>query len=132
MEAADHIGTTYRFADFRLDPRSRTIWRGDVPVSLHGRQFDTLAYLLAQHGCVVPRDEMFAAIWPGRRVEDNNLAQAISGLRRALGDDDGKVILTIKTRGYRIGVPVDIDRPAEAVSVARSAPRRLAAGGDRR
>jgi len=127
MGAAEHTGTIYRFADFRLDPRSRSIWRGDVPVALHGRPFDTLAYLLAQHGRVVPRDEMFAALWPGRRVEDNNLTQAISGLRRTLGDDDGKIILTIKTRGYRIGVPVDIERPAEAPAAEPAARRRLAA-----
>jgi TolB-like protein/DNA-binding winged helix-turn-helix (wHTH) protein/tetratricopeptide (TPR) repeat protein len=115
MDAVDPIGKIYRFADFRLDPLSRTFWRGDVQIVLHGRQLDALAYLLAQHDRVVPRDEMFAALWPGRRVEDNNLTQAISGLRRALGDEDGKIIVTIKTRGYRIGVPVvfEPDRPVK-------------------
>jgi hypothetical protein len=45
-------------------------------------------------------------VWPDSFVEENNLAQNISLLRKALG---GKVIQTIPKRGYRFVADVSID-----------------------
>ena len=68
------------------------------------RVFDTLLYLLQHRGAVLGKEELIAGIWPGRVVEENNLSQSISALRRALGEDrDGeRYILTIPRRGYQL------------------------------
>ena len=52
---------------------------------------------------MVAKDELLAMVWPGRVVEENNLTQAISALRRALGTEAGehRYIVTVPGRGYR-------------------------------
>ena len=94
----------YRFEPFRLDTRARELREDDgAPLSLTAKAFDTLCYLIAQRDRVVGKDELLAAVWPGRVVEENNLTQAIAALRRALGTNAGehRYIVTVPGRGYR-------------------------------
>jgi TolB-like protein len=57
------------------------------------------------------KERLMHAIWPGMIVEENNLSQAISNLRRVLGDDGAahRYIVTVPRRGYRF---VALVRPA--------------------
>jgi DNA-binding winged helix-turn-helix (wHTH) protein/TolB-like protein/Flp pilus assembly protein TadD len=94
----------YRFEPFRLDTRARELREGDgAPLALTAKAFDTLCYLIGQRQRLVGKDELLAAIWPGRVVEENNLTQAIAALRRALGTNAGehRYIVTVPGRGYR-------------------------------
>jgi DNA-binding winged helix-turn-helix (wHTH) protein/Tfp pilus assembly protein PilF len=93
----------YAFDDFCVDVASRALSRGGIPVPLTPRAFDTLLQLLARHGEVVGKDELMQAVWLTRVVEENNLNQAISALRRALGERRGehRYVLTVPGRGYR-------------------------------
>ena len=52
---------------------------------------------------MVGKDELMKAVWPHNIVEDNNLNQAISTVRRALGDsrDSPRFIVTVAGRGYQ-------------------------------
>ena len=77
----------YRFADFTLDlSRRRLSGIGQDALPLSGRAFEVLAYLLVHRERMVPKRELMDAVWPRMVVEENNLTQAISILRRALGD----------------------------------------------
>lgn len=100
----------FEFGDFRVDVAARRLYRRDgESVRLTPRVFDTLLYLIEHRDCLLDKDELMAAIWPGRVVEENNLNQAISALRRALGDRHGEQILTVPGRGYRfvaVGLPL--------------------------
>lgn len=94
----------YEFASFRLEPRRRQLTGPDGnPVGLRSKEFDTLAYLVANAGTPVTKDALMAAVWPGAIVEENNLNQAISKLRQALGDDrhNPTFIATLPGRGYQ-------------------------------
>jgi serine/threonine-protein kinase len=94
----------YEFGDFRLDAVARRLWRNDgARVSLTPRVFDTLLCLVEHSGAVLAKEALIAAVWPGRIVEENNLSQSISALRRALGErtDGPRYILTVPGRGYR-------------------------------
>jgi TolB-like protein/DNA-binding winged helix-turn-helix (wHTH) protein/Flp pilus assembly protein TadD len=94
----------YRFEPFRLDTRARELREDDgAPLSLTAKAFDTLCYLIEHRQRLVGKDELLAAIWPGRVVEENNLTQAIAALRRALGTNAGehRYIVTVPGRGYR-------------------------------
>ena len=93
----------YRFGPFALDPTRRVMLRDGVRVKLAERLFDMLLYLVVNHGRLVERDELLQAVWGGRVVEENNLAQAISTLRKALqtDDPDDRFIVTAPGRGYR-------------------------------
>jgi DNA-binding winged helix-turn-helix (wHTH) protein len=91
------------FAGFRLDPRMRLLYdRAGLPVPLSSRALSTLLFLVENQGETVSKQQLMDAVWPNSVVEENNLSQAISALRKALGDNKGKhrIILTIPGRGY--------------------------------
>jgi TolB-like protein len=54
------------------------------------------------------KDELMKAIWPNSYVEESNLTQQISALRRALGETAGedRYIVTVPGKGYRFAAPV--------------------------
>lgn len=105
-------------AGFRLDVARRRLTAPDgAPVMLKPRVFDTLVYLAARPGEVIDKRDILAAVWPGVVVEENSLNQAISLLRKALGDsrERPRIVATIPGRGYQLVVPV---RAVEAASAA--------------
>lgn len=92
------------FGEYRIDPRKRILRRGSgETIALTPKHFDTLLYLVENAGEVLEKERMMSAIWPGMIVEENNLNQAISQLRRVLGDNgaEHRYILTVPRRGYR-------------------------------
>ncbi len=93
----------YEFGDFGVDAARRQLrGRGGVTVPLTTKAFETLLYLVGRSGTVLEKDELLGAIWPDAIVEENNLTQAISSLRRALGESraERRYIMTVPGRGY--------------------------------
>ena len=91
-------------------------------IPLSPKIIDLLLYLVARQSALVPKDELFAALWPDVAVTDNALTQAVSELRQALGDDSSKptYIQTVARRGYRFIAPVEaVGARAEAVAARR-------------
>src|SRR4051794_20902237 len=100
----DRASQVYEFGGFRLDPGKRLLQRRDgTPVSLGPKAFDTLIYLVQHGGEVLDKDELMRAVWPDMAVEENNLNQNISLLRRALGEVRGehRYIATLPGKGYQ-------------------------------
>lgn len=113
----------YEFGPFRLDPEERTLWREGDPVPLTVKAFDTLLALVESGGRVVGKDELMGRVWPDSFVEENNLAQQISHLRRALGDTETgvKYIETVPKRGYRFAAaPREVEGEAAGLVVRES------------
>jgi len=102
----------YRFAGFELDTLRRRLTGADgraCPLSSRG--YDALLYLVENRARVVGKDELMKAVWPRTVVEENNLNQAVSSARRALGDsrDAPRFILTVAGRGYQFVGDLDAD-----------------------
>src|SRR5262245_61223698 len=95
--------SSYAFGPFRLDPVEKVLFREGNPVSLTPKTIETLTALLERHGHVVTKEELLRTVWPDTFVEENNLAQHISALRRTLGEDETgrQFIETVPKRGYR-------------------------------
>src|SRR6201989_2542517 len=93
----------YEFGTFRLDPVKRLLLRGGEPVQLTPKAFDTLLALVEQSGRTVEKDELMKRVWPGAVVEENNLNQNITALRKCLGDSrqESRDIATTPGLGYR-------------------------------
>ncbi|HYW45327.1 MAG TPA: transcriptional regulator, partial [Bryobacteraceae bacterium] len=92
----------YEFDRYRLDAGDRLLYRNGEPVPLAPKVIDTLLVLVERHGRVVEKAVLIATVWPDVTVEENNLTQNVSLLRKTLGDgDDRKFIETIPRRGYR-------------------------------
>src|SRR4051812_20959700 len=94
---------SYRFGPFTVDASSYRLLRGTDVIPLSPKIIDLLLYLVARQSALVPKDELFSALWPDVAVTDNALTQAVSELRQALGDDPSKptYIQTVARRGYR-------------------------------
>ena len=70
---------------------------------------DLLFHLLDHAGDLVTKEALLDALWPGANVTENALAQAVSELRQALGDDAAspRFIKTVARRGYRFVAAVE-------------------------
>ena len=77
----------YRFGQFVLDPRKRTLSRADSSVCLTPKAFDVLLFLVRNPHRLVTKEELLQSVWRDTFVEEGNLTQYISHLRKALGDD---------------------------------------------
>lgn len=117
---------TYRFGPFAVDAGSYRLLRGADIIPLSPKIIDLLLYLVARQSALVPKDELFTALWPDVAVTDNALTQAVSELRQALGDDPARptYIQTVARRGYRFIAPVESAPPRAAESPATREPDR--------
>jgi DNA-binding winged helix-turn-helix (wHTH) protein len=106
----------YEFGDFRLDAGKRLLWRDGAQVRLTPRVFETLLYLVEHHNSVLDKERLMEAVWPDSIVEENNLTQNISTLRRVFGETPGShhYIVTVPGRGYRFVADVKMGEAAIA------------------
>jgi predicted ATPase/DNA-binding winged helix-turn-helix (wHTH) protein len=118
------------FGPFRLSLARRVLLRNDQPVRLSARALDILVALAEAGGHVLSNRELEAAAWPNARVDETNLRVQLSGLRKALGEQQGEVpyIINVPGRGYRLGVAVD--RLATAAPLAAAPASASAAHGE--
>jgi DNA-binding winged helix-turn-helix (wHTH) protein/tetratricopeptide (TPR) repeat protein len=117
----------YEFGPFRLNPLRRVLLRDGSPVALTAKVFDTLLVFVERRGRVVAKDELMAALWPDTAVEENNLTQHISMLRKALGGraSGRRYVVTVPGRGYSFVEPVrevvnEVCETAATTSVSES------------
>ncbi len=95
----DNTPKIRRFGPFELDLEQRLLLRAGESVPLTPKAFDTLAVLVERQGKIVDKVELLKLVWPDTFVEENNLTQNISSLRKAFGNQS--YIETIPRRGYR-------------------------------
>jgi len=128
-------GHLYEFGVFRLDPQERTFARGGKRIPLAPKAFDTLVLLIQNSGRVLTKEQLIQTLWPDSFVEENNLTQHISALRKILGShpssengamdgatsEEQPYIETVPKLGYRF-----VCRVREIAADTSSAP--LAAG----
>jgi len=103
-------GRYYDFGPYRLDRHAKILLREGMVVALTPKVIDTLVVLVENRGGIVSKDELLKAVWPDSFVEENNLSQNISVLRKALaqGQDKTLYIETTPKRGYRFVAEVKI------------------------
>jgi len=109
-----------RFGPFRLDPVRGVLLRDSVPVRLGPRATSLLLALVQRRRSVVSKAELFELVWPDLVVEENNLQQHISALRKLFGP---QAIVTVPGRGYVFALVPDGDH----LTAADPAPARVAA-----
>lgn len=76
----------YQFGPFWLDPESRVLLRERQPVVMTAKTLETLVVLIQNRGRAMDKDELLALLWPDTVVEEANLTQSVSTLRKILGD----------------------------------------------
>ena len=106
---------SYRFNGFRIDADRRLLLdREEIPIQLTPKVFDLLLYLVQNRGKLLTKDELMSAVWPDTIVEESNLTQNISILRRTLGDVRGgnAFIVTVPGRGYKFVAELTVNANA--------------------
>ena len=123
----------YEFEGFRIDSSKRLVYDSQGgPLSLMPKAFDLLLYLVTHPKRLVEKDELMTAVWPDTIVEENNLTQNISSIRKVLGErhKENRFIATIPGRGYKfvadvrkLGLDAELDTDSEeSPSIVQSQP----------
>ena len=97
-----NVDNQYSFGPFTLDPAARLLRRNGEMITVGAKPFDLLVFLVERRGQVVSKEKLLRGVWPESVVEEANLAQNISFLRKVLGEKAGenRYISTIPGRGY--------------------------------
>jgi DNA-binding winged helix-turn-helix (wHTH) protein/tetratricopeptide (TPR) repeat protein len=94
----------YQFGEYRLSPAERQLLRGDRPIALTPKAFETLLALVEKENQLVTKDELMNIVWGDVIVEEIGLTRNISVLRKVFDDNDHKnpkFIETVSRFGYR-------------------------------
>ena len=120
----------WSIGDWRVDFTTGEMVRNEQKIRLDERALRLLLCLTERAGEVVSIEEMLDRAWPGVTVSQDSVYQAITSLRRVLGDDPKQpvYIATVPRLGYRMVAaaapwtppPADPE-PAELESVASAA-----------
>jgi DNA-binding winged helix-turn-helix (wHTH) protein len=91
-----------RFGTFVLDPDTRELLRDGAPVPLSPKAFDLLTILVAERPKAISKGDLQERLWPATFVVEKNLANLVSEIREAIGDDSSnpRFIRTIRRFGY--------------------------------
>ena len=108
------------FTGFVLDESTLELSRDGRLLPIERKPLEALLFMLQHSGEVVTKEELLAAVWPGRILSDTALAKCISRLREVLGDHNQTLVKTAHGYGYRFA-----GSPRTEV-IARAAPPLLA------
>jgi DNA-binding winged helix-turn-helix (wHTH) protein/TolB-like protein/Tfp pilus assembly protein PilF len=117
--------SSYEFGPFVLDTLQHALLKDGQPVALTPKTYDMLLLLVQNSGRMLSKDELMCALWPNSFVEESNLTQQVSMIRRALGESasDPRYIVTVPSCGYRFAAEVRTsteERDLEAKTFAPS------------
>src|SRR5438132_2093138 len=105
----------YQFGRYVLDAQRRALYCEKSLVPLTPKAFDVLLFLAQNPNRLITKDELLKAVWGDTFVEEGNLTQYISHLRKALTDNSehGRLIVTISRKGYQFTADVVLSEGAD-------------------
>jgi two-component system, OmpR family, response regulator MprA len=93
---AEHL----RFGELRLEPESRSAWRGERALELTATEFDLLQHFIRHPRQVLSREQLIDAVWRGEADNDNVVAVYVGYLRQKLGEPS--LLHTVRGAGYAL------------------------------
>src|SRR5215813_2651585 len=124
MSEKDPSTRIYKFGEYTVLADERMLKRGDQRVHLSPRVFHLLLVLVENAGKLVTKETLLSEIWRDSFVEEGNLNNTVSRLRKVLGEkpDEKRFIETIPRVGYRFIAEVEQvtegERQAEPITPA--------------
>ena len=96
--------TVLEIGELRLDPASKQVHRGDVPIDLTSREFAVLEFLMRRGGEVVSKREVLQHVWDDDFEGDPNIVEVYVGHLRNKVDRpfERASIETVRGFGYRL------------------------------
>jgi len=102
----DRAAFSFRFGSAEFDESRFELRVAGLPVEVERRALEVLAYLLRHAGEAVTKEELLRDVWSGRVTVDKVLPNAITKLRRALGEANAEHLSTLARVGYRLDGPI--------------------------
>ena len=95
------------FDPYVLDTDTRQLLRRDTVVHLSPKAFELLSVLVAERPKALSKSDLQERLWPGTFVVEKNLANLVSEIREALGDEASRptFIRTVHRFGYAFREP---------------------------
>jgi DNA-binding response OmpR family regulator len=102
-EQAHRDDGPYVDGDLVLDPTAHTVTRGGQPLSLTGREFDLLCFLLANPGVAYSRDQLLQEVWGWSFGDQSTVTVHVRRLREKVEADPTHPVrlVTVWGVGYR-------------------------------
>lgn len=100
MSDTSAVGEIFRFGPYVLDVRKGTLTDDGKAIFLRPTPYAVLVHLARNIERVVPKAELFEAVWPDVHVTEDSLVQSIREIRRGLGDAEQDRVRTVSRRGY--------------------------------
>jgi transcriptional activator of cad operon len=117
------LGDVVQIGEWTVNPALDSISRGTETHKLEPRTMQLLMCLANSAGAVVSVDRLLTEVWSGVVVGSASVYQAVSQLRKLLGDvdPDPTYIVTIPRKGYRLTAAVRrIDPASDTVPTGES------------
>lgn len=107
--SAERPSAVVQVGDWIVEPALDTISRDGETQKLEPRTMRLLICLIESAGTVVSIDRLLSEVWTGVIVGSASVYQAVSQLRKILGDTDPEptYIATVPRKGYRLIAPVN-------------------------
>lgn len=105
------IKEMFAFGPFRLDTLGHTLQKDGKTLPLPPKAFELLVLLVKRNGELLTKGDLLNTLWPNTFVEENNLTQYVSMLRKLLAEgatEDQKYIETVPRLGYRFVAKVEV------------------------
>src|SRR4051812_42480240 len=114
------LAPTVTFGPFTFDRAHGLLRQDSGEVPLPPRVLTLLNLLVSRPGVIIPKQELIDTVWQDAFVTDTSLAEAISVLRQALGDDpqSPQYVQTVHRRGYRFVATITA-LPATSAAASR-------------
>jgi DNA-binding winged helix-turn-helix (wHTH) protein len=102
--------TTFRVGEWCVNPIAGEISRDGETARVEVRTMRLVVCLAEHAGEVVSIDDLLTEVWPDVTVTPDSVYQAVTSLRRLLGDEPKQptYIATVPRLGYRMVAPVSL------------------------
>jgi DNA-binding winged helix-turn-helix (wHTH) protein/serine/threonine protein kinase len=106
IDSGEGVGRVRSFAGREFNESHLQLRVHGQPVELELKPLEVLIQLLNHPGEVLTKEQLLAAVWPGLNVVEGSLTTAVHKLRKALGDNDATIVVTVPRVGYRLAAEV--------------------------
>jgi two-component system, OmpR family, response regulator len=102
VEQTEEDGIYLTFADLKINPKTREVFRGEESIDLTPREFDLLVYLMTNKRQVLNRDQILEAVWGYDFIGDTNVVDVYIRYVRKKMEQPNKpaLIHTVRGVGY--------------------------------
>lgn len=86
-----------------LNPVTKIVYKNNQPIKLTLKEFSLLEYLMRNPNQAISREQIITKVWDFAFDSFSNVVDVhITNLRKSLGDQEGKIIETIRGVGYKL------------------------------